>query len=96
MIGLKTLKHDDHVRRCRHWKRDVVAALRNVSLDAETYFKRIDADGSNGITVEETDIFLKNQTTFKRSLSFSLQKEIVMMDKNNDGLISPEEFDESL
>ena len=71
-------------------------SLQNVSLIADTHFRTIDIDGSNGITLEEAKMYLKNKTKLKRNVEISIQKDIRKMDTNNDGIISPQEFDESL
>ena len=63
---------------------------------ADTHFRTIDIDGSNGITLEEAKMYLKNKTKLKRNVEISIQKDIRKMDTNNDGIISPQEFDESL
>ena len=63
---------------------------------ADKRFKEIDIDGSNDISIHEANIYLKNKTRLRKRATFSLEKEFARMDKNNDGTISPSEFDESL
>ena len=87
---------DGHYPTCNHKKREVLHNSKNVSLEAGLLFKSIDINGNNAITVKEADDYLKNNTKFKRSLGFSLEHELKIMDTNNDDTISPDEFDESL
>ena len=90
--------HKGHYKVCTHWtgKREIVGSSGNSSLVAGAYFRTIDSDGDEIITLEEAEVYLKNQTMFKRRLGASLQKKIRSVDINNDGIISPHEFDESL
>ena len=82
---------------CNHRKRGITGStFRNVSLEAAMLFKSIDINGNNAITNEEAAKYLENSAIYKRSTSFSLHQELGNMDINNDGIISPEEFDESL
>ena len=65
--------------------------------DTKELFQKIDVDGDNFLTLEESEFYLKNYKGLKRSTSDnSLEKDIMRIDINNDGLISPKEFDESL
>ena len=80
---------------CGHKKRRIFTRLlSNISLEAEMLFRNIDINGNNAINMEEADAYAN--TRFKRSSSFSLGNELRIMDTNNDGIISPDEFDESL
>ena len=63
---------------------------------AEKRFKEVDNDGSNDISIHEAYNYHKNKTRLMKRGTFSLEKEFATMDKNNDGTISPSEFDESL
>ena len=63
---------------------------------ADKRFKEIDIDGSNDISIHEAYNYLKNKTRLMKRGTFSLEKEFATMDENNDGTISPSEFDESL
>ena len=54
-------------QRCHH-KRDIIGSSGNSSLAAETYFRTIDSDGDRAITLDEAEVYLKNQTKFKRNL----------------------------
>ena len=63
---------------------------------ADKKFKEIDIDGSNDISIHEANNYLKNNTRAMKRETFSLEKEFATMDENNDGIISPSEFDESL
>ena len=85
-----------NVQRCDHWKRNTMGSSGNSSLAAEAYFRTIDSDDDRTITLEEAEVYLKNQTKFKRNLGISLPKKFRSMDINNDGLISSHEFDDSL
>ena len=76
--------------------REARSMVQNTSLTSATYFRNIDIDGSNAITMEEAEMYLKNEPKFKRNVGISLQKHIRRMDTNNDGIISLKEFDESL
>ena len=88
---------EGHVHQCKKIEeRNTKDDPRNISFIAETYFKRIDSDQDNTITIEEANVYLGNNTKFKRSSRFPLQMQIMMVDINNDGKISPEEFDDSL
>ena len=63
---------------------------------AQELFNEVDADGSRNLTIDEADQYLKNQYQYKRDTTFSLRDEIEKMDANEDGIISPFEFDSSL
>ena len=69
---------------------------RNDSLEAYIFFKSIDINGDNAINNEEASSYLETGTRFKRSSSFSITNELKKMDIDNDGMISPYEFDDSL
>ena len=88
---------------CGHWdkKREIALNSKNASLEADKLFRDVDTDDSRSISINETKKFLANKTKFKRSLllSFkhsSFEEEFAKMDENNDRMISPFEFDESL
>ena len=82
---------------CGHKKREIDGnILRNDSLEAQLIFRAIDINRNNVISKKEADTYLKYNSKFKRSLSFSLDNELKKMDTNNDGMISLNEFDESL
>ena len=90
---------------CGHWdkKRELVQNSKNASFEADKLFRDIDTDDSRDISINETKQFLANKMKLKRSalLSFSFthtsfEEEFAKMDENNDGKISPFEFDESL
>ena len=90
--GVETIESN-----CGHKKREIMATTyQNDSLDADKLFKSIDINGNNAINIKEAAAYLKNSTVSKRSASFSLGHELSRMDTNNDGIISPDEFDESL
>ena len=59
-------------------------------------FNEVDADGSRNLTIDEADQYLKSQSQYKRDTKFSLKDEIEKVDTNEDGIISPFEFDSSL
>ena len=65
-------------------------------MEADKLFREVDTDDSRDISINETKQFLANKMKFKRSALLSFEKEFAKMDKNNDGMISPFEFDESL
>ena len=69
---------------------------RHVSLEADMLFKSIDVNGNNAITNEEAANYLETSLKIKRSATFSIHNELRKMDINNDGIISPNEFDDSL
>ena len=72
-------------------------ANRNISEEAMNMFKEIDLDQSMTISLQEVNDYLEIQKPSKRSITFfSLEREIRKMDTNNDDLISPKEFDNSL
>ena len=77
-------------------KRDIVNTSRNVSLAAGLLFKKVDIDGNNAITIGEANSYLTNKTRVKKSTTFSIDHELIRMDRNRDGIISPGEFDVSL
>ena len=83
---------------CDHKKKREVGTntFQNATLNAYKLFKSIDINGNNAINIKEAAAYLKNSTVSKRSASFSLGHELSRMDTNNDGIISPDEFDESL
>ena len=88
---------------CGHWikKRELVLNSKNASLEADKFFSEVDTDNSRDISMNETKQFLGNKMKFRRSvlLSFahsSFEEEFAKMDENNDGMISPIEFDKSL
>ena len=70
--------------------------FRNFSLEADTLFKSIDTSGNNAISDEEATIYFETTSKYRQSSIFSLKKELDKMDINNDGVISPNEFDDSL
>ena len=91
------VKRKGHVKRCGHWnKREISSNSTMKHLMANKKFKEIDIDGNNDISINEASNYLENNTRFKKSATFSVKKEFAKMDKNNDGIISPSEFDESL
>ena len=83
---------------CWHKKKREIqeATIRNDSLEAKMLFGSIDIDGNNAITNDEAATYFESNPKFERSTSFSLDHELRKMDTNNDGMISPNEFDESL
>ena len=82
---------------CGHKKREImIDTYRNDSLEADILFKRIDINGDNAINNEEASSYLETGTRSKRSSSFSITNELKKMDIDNDGIISPYEFDDSL
>ena len=82
--------------KCGHWnkKRELAQNSENASLEADKLFRDIDTDDSRHISITETKQFLASKMNFKRSASF--EEDFAKMDKNNDGMISPFEFDELL
>ena len=64
--------------------------------EAEQLFNEVDEDGSRNITIHEADQYLKDRLQDKRDATFSLRDQIVIMDKNKDGVIAPYEFYDSL
>ena len=84
-----------HRLRCGHKKKRSIDSYYSYSK-AQQLFNEVDADGSQNITIDEADQYLKNQSQYKRDTSFSLIDEIEKMDENKDGIISPFEFDNSL
>ena len=82
--------------KCGHYnkKRELAQNSKNASLEADTLFRDVDTDDSRHISITETKQFLASKMKFKRSASF--EEEFAKMDKNNDRMISPAEFDESL
>ena len=86
-----------HVERCGHWgkKKRKIDSYFSYSK-AKELFNEVDADGSRNITIDEADQYLKSQSQYKRETTFSLRDEIENMDENEDGIISPFEFDSSL
>ena len=81
---------------CNHKKQETLNSFKNASLEAGILFNSVDIDGSNAITMREANNYLKSKKEFKRSTLFSFNNGLKIMDINNDGVISPEEFDESL
>ena len=88
---------------CGHWdkKRELVQNSKNASFEADELFRDIDTDDSRDISINETKQFFVNKMKLKRSVLFSFahssfEEKFLKMDENNDGLISPIEFDESL
>ena len=67
-----------------------------VRSNAQQLFNEVDTDGSQNITIDEADKYLKNRRQDKRDTTFSLKDQIEEMDENMDGVISPFEFDSSL
>ena len=66
------------------------------SRDANVYFKTIDTDNDNFLTMEEAKVHFEKHTGNKRSIVEPWEQGVKELDVNNDGMISPEEFDESL
>jgi len=88
---------------CGHKKRAIMKRpFQNASSNADQLFKRIDINGNNAINIKEAAAYLKNSTiskrsaSLKRSASFFIGHELRKMDTNNDGIISPDEFDATL
>ena len=81
--------------RCGHKKKRQIDSYYSYSK-AQELFNEVDADGSRNITLDEADQYLKSQPQYKRDTKFSLRNEIEKMDENEDGIISPFEFDSSL
>ena len=85
-----------------HGKRSIVNETEDylkerLLKDTKELFQTIDVDGDNFLTLEESEFYLKNYKGLKRSTSdHTLEREIMRIDINNDGMISPKEFDESL
>ena len=78
-------------------KRLLSQSASNANLYAQELFKSIDANDNNVICMEEAYSHFKNQTISKRSGDYSyLEENIKLMDRNDDGVISPGEFDDSL
>ena len=89
----------DHTEKgltCGHWnkKRELAQNSKNASLEADKFFREVDTDDSRNISINETKQFLASKMQFKRRASF--EEEFAKVDKNNDGMISPFEFDELL
>ena len=80
--------------RCGHWKRQIDSHYSYSK--AQELFNEVDADGSRNLTIDEADQYLRSQSQYKRDTKFSLRDEIEKMDTNEDGIISPFEFDSSL
>ena len=84
------------------WKRSIGNETKDyfrerLLKDTKELFQAIDVDGDNFLTLEESEFYLKNYKGLKRSTSdHTLEREIMRIDINNDGMISPKEFDESL
>ena len=74
----------------------MISTYRNDSSKAYMLFKSIDINGDNAINNEEASSYLETGTKFKRSSIFSITNELRKMDIDNDGMISPYEFDDSL
>ena len=76
--------------------------FQNASSNPDQLFKRIHINGNNAININHAAAYLKNSTiskrsaSLKRSASFSIGHELRKMDTNNDGIISPDEFDATL
>ena len=81
--------------RCGHKKKRQLDSYYSYSK-AQELFNEVDSDGSRNITIDEADQYLKSQSQYKRDTKFSLRDEIEKMDTNEDGIISPFEFDSSL
>ena len=81
--------------RCAHRKKRYIDSYYSYSK-AQELFNEVDADGSRNLTIDEADQYLKSQSQYKRDTTFSLSNEIAKMDQNEDGIISPFEFDSSL
>ena len=69
--------------------------------DTEERFAMVDINRDKFISIEEADIFFKAQEKkhypIKRSAnSFDVMEEIIKLDTNGDGLLSPKEFDDDL
>ena len=92
------LEAHGHEKSCTHRRKRMVSnTKRNSTWEALNLFKSIDVDENNTICTGEAYAYFKNQTNIKRSITYSqLEKDMKIMDKNNDGLISPGEFDNNL
>ena len=77
-------------------KRSTTNNTKLLASHAEKIFQRVDIDGDNAITTEEAEVYFENHKYLKRNTNIKISREIKEMDINDDGLITPEEFDESL
>ena len=74
----------------------------NEGDEARILFSRGDINGDEFISIEEAEIFFEKQyhhngTSLRRRVgNFWVGEEIKKMDRNQDGVLSPSEFDESL
>ena len=65
-------------------------------MEAGLFFKNIDTDGDGAITKGEANTYLKHSRTSKKCTRLSLEHSLKIVDKNNDGILSPWDFDTSL
>ena len=63
---------------------------------AEKLFEIVDENRDNNVTMVEAGRYFQKQKYFKRTINFQIELEFKKIDVNNDGIISPAEFDESL
>ena len=90
---LEKIRRDGMAKR---YSRSIANETERYLGDANVYFKTIDIDNDNFLTTEEAQAHFEKHTGNKRSIVEPWEQGVKELDVNKDGMISPEEFDESL
>ena len=78
------------------WKKRSVGHETEEHIGAEKLFELVDGNRDNNVTMVEAGRYFQKQKNFKRTIDLQLKLEFKKIDVNDDGIISPAEFDESL
>ena len=77
-------------------KRSIANETEGHSRDANDYFKTIDIDNDDFISMEEANLHFGKPTEKERNVITAWEEDMKEMDLNKDGKISSEEFDDAL
>ena len=86
----------DFDRKYHGKKRSIGNESERYSRDAKFHFKTIDMNNDNFLTMDEARSHFEKHEGHKRIIANNLETGIRKIDLNNDGLVSLEEFDETL
>ena len=77
-------------------KRSIANETEGHSRDANDYFKTIDINNDDFISMEEANLHFGKPTEMETNVVTAWEEDMKEMDLNKDGMISPEEFDDAL
>ena len=90
---LEKIRRDGMAKR---YSRSIANETERFLSDAHVYFKTIDINNDNFLTMEEAKVHFEKHPGNKRSIVEPWEQGVKELDVNNDGMISPVEFDETL